>query len=386
MIACLPPVEENTHRPILLHLAWVRWWSALAYHAYTLALALHRIGHPSRIVAPPGTPLAVQAEAAGLAAPEWTGLASSAPHRFLATARRLRASARSGRVGAVFVHSGPGHLCAALALRGGRTPLLRVRSDIRRPAAGPLPRWLYASATDRILISGEFMRETYFGGLGIDSRRVIHLPAGFDLRSVEGIDRLEARRRLRSDRGWPEEAKVVGMLARYSTVKGHRTFVDAARTIAARDPRARFLTAGPEGQVGRAQVESWVETEGLSGRFAVLGAAPDPLSLAAGFDLAVIASTGSEAVCRSALEYMALGVPIVATAIHVIPETVGEAAILIPPGDAAAAAAAVERLLRDAGQAADRGAEGRRRVAERFDAEKIAARAAAIAEEAAREK
>lgn len=385
MIACHPPVEENTTRPILLHLAWVRWWSALAYYAYTLAAALDRIGHPSRIVAPPGSPLAVRAADAGLAAPEWGGLAAGSPSRTLAAVRRLRAASGDGRIGAVFVHTGPGHLSAALALHSRKAPLLRIRSDIRRPSAGPAARWLYATATRRVLISGEFMRGSYLRGLGIESRRVVHLPAGFDLRSIDGIDREARRGALRLERGWPAGAPVVGMLARYSPVKGHRVFVEAAREIAASHPQVRFLTAGSEGQVGRDQVAAWVAEAGLSDRFAVLGAAADPLSLAAGLDLAVIASTGSEAVCRSALEYMALGIPIVATAIHVIPETVGDAGILVAPGDAPAAAEAMMRLLSDPAAAAARGAEGRRRVAERFDADRIAARAAAIVEEAAYE-
>ena len=47
------------------------------------------------------------------------------------------------------------------------------------------------------------------------------------------------------------------------------------------------------------------------------------------------------------LEAMALGVPVVATAAGAVPEVVGDAAELVPPGDAAALAAALGSVIGD---------------------------------------
>lgn len=62
------------------------------------------------------------------------------------------------------------------------------------------------------------------------------------------------------------------------------------------------------------------------------------------------------------LQAMAAGVPVVTTAAGAIPEVVGEAAVLVPPGDPAALAAGLRRVLDDADAAAALVAAGRRRL------------------------
>ena len=171
------------------------------------------------------------------------------------------------------------------------------------------------------------------------------------------------------------------MLARYSPVKGHLDLIEACRRVAADHPAVRFLVAGPDGQLGREAVERRVREVGLAERFAVDGLLGDPLETAAGFDLAVIASRGSEAVCRSALEYMALALPVVGTAVNVIPETIGEAGVIVPPEDPRSIADAIDGLIREPSRAAALGIAARARVTNRFDAMQIARRAAALVEE-----
>jgi glycosyltransferase involved in cell wall biosynthesis len=62
------------------------------------------------------------------------------------------------------------------------------------------------------------------------------------------------------------------------------------------------------------------------------------------------------------LEAMAVGVPVVATAVGALPEVVGDAADLVPPDDDAALAAALARVLEDGDHRDALIARGRERV------------------------
>ncbi|HEX2294112.1 MAG TPA: glycosyltransferase family 4 protein [Actinomycetota bacterium] len=67
-----------------------------------------------------------------------------------------------------------------------------------------------------------------------------------------------------------------------------------------------------------------------------------------------------------AVQAMSCGVPLVTTTGGALPEVVGDAALLVPPGDAGALAAAIGRLLDDEALRGRMGSAGRDRVLERF--------------------
>jgi glycosyltransferase involved in cell wall biosynthesis len=90
----------------------------------------------------------------------------------------------------------------------------------------------------------------------------------------------------------------------------------------------------------------------------LLGRRDDVADLLAAADVAVLPSRW-EARSLLAQEALRLGVPLVATAVGGVPELVGDAAELVPHGDAVALAAAVSRLLSDPVRRAELAAAGR---------------------------
>jgi starch synthase len=80
------------------------------------------------------------------------------------------------------------------------------------------------------------------------------------------------------------------------------------------------------------------------------------------------------------LEAMACGTAVVASAVGGIPEVVadGETGLLVPPGDEAALAAAINALIRDPARSAQLGARGRARAVADFSWAAIAAQTAAL--------
>lgn len=134
----------------------------------------------------------------------------------------------------------------------------------------------------------------------------------------------------------------VGSLERH---RGYETLLDASRAWRGLDPVPLVVIAG-EGPL-RAVLQSRIENEELPVR--LIGRRDDVSELLAAADLAVLPSSCES---RSVLAQEALHarVPLVATDVGGIPELVGDAAELVPYGDAEALGDAVVRLLDDPGR------------------------------------
>ncbi|MGW6391901.1 glycosyltransferase family 4 protein [Streptomyces sp. NPDC055103] len=136
--------------------------------------------------------------------------------------------------------------------------------------------------------------------------------------------------------------------------RGYGTLLDAARSWRDLDPQPLLVIAG-EGRE-RAALQRRITDEGLAVR--LIGRRDDVAELLAAADVAVLPSR-REARSLLAQEALRLGVPLVATAVGGVPELVGDAAELVPYGDAAALAGAVRGLLDDAERRMDLAAAGR---------------------------
>ncbi|MEU0201230.1 MULTISPECIES: glycosyltransferase family 4 protein [unclassified Streptomyces] len=131
----------------------------------------------------------------------------------------------------------------------------------------------------------------------------------------------------------------VGSLERH---RGYDVLLDAARVWRRLDPVPLVVIAG-EGPL-RGELQGRIEEEGLPVR--LIGRREDITDLLAAADLALLPSRWE---ARSVLAQEALHarVPLVATDVGGIPELVGDAAELVPYGDAKALADSVVRLLGD---------------------------------------
>ena len=144
--------------------------------------------------------------------------------------------------------------------------------------------------------------------------------------------------------------RVVLMMGRLLASKGIAEYVAAARIVRGALPDARFLLAGapdpgnPE-CIAAAQLAEWQ----AEGAVEFLGQRSDVLTLTQSADVVVLASTQGEGMPRALLEGAACGKPMVGTDVAGSRELVvnGENGFLVPPGDAAALAAAIQRVLED---------------------------------------
>jgi glycosyltransferase involved in cell wall biosynthesis len=159
--------------------------------------------------------------------------------------------------------------------------------------------------------------------------------------------------------------ELVGTLSVLHPVKGLDVFLRAAARLAARRPELRFgvFGTGPE----EAALQRLAAALGLTERLEAPGHVPAPDALAR---LRVfVLSSYMENAPMALLEAMAAGIPAVATDVGGVPEIVSNGtAQLVPPGDDAALAGAIARLLDDPHLARRQAQAARRLVGERFAA------------------
>ena len=217
--------------------------------------------------------------------------------------------------------------------------------------------------------------------VGFERDRIEIIPNGVD--PVRFFVPDEARRRsVRRARGVPEDARVVAFLGRLAPEKGVDVLLDAWPAVAARISRAVLVVAGsmepghdgdgyPWGKAGPpiglggadatgSTVQWWRDPE-------------DSRELYHAADVVVLPSR-TEAFGLVAVEAMACGVPVVASRVGGLPEVVGEAATLVPPGDSEALARGIVDILEDHPRRLDLAAAGRCRVLEHFSLDRVVAR------------
>ena len=164
---------------------------------------------------------------------------------------------------------------------------------------------------------------------------------------------------------------LVGLVGRLARWKGQHVFIDAARQLRPRFPRAKFQIIGSalfgEDDYERS-LRDTVTRERLEDAVEFTGFREDVAAAIAALDVLVHASITGEPFGQVIVEGMTAAKPVVATRGGGVPEIVvdGQTGLLVPMDDADAMAYAIGRLLADPALRTQMGQQGRQRVAGNF--------------------
>ena len=342
----------------IVHLEDEPWDSGIAHYALTLAAEQARRGHRVAVWGEKYSPVLKQAAELGLRTRGW----EPGPLGWLEIpALRRELSAFAPQI--VNAHTGSAHALALTVAPKGAV-IVRTRGDARPPRSNALTR-LTAFRTTLLIAANSALK--------------ISLETAFPRTPVRLIPQgIEGPEDTAPMPGMP----FIGTIARMDPVKGHAVLLDAAQTLKPQVPGLKILCAGDGPQLKRL---SWrLQPQGLDGVVRFLGRVPDRWTFISGCRIGVVASLGSEAVSRAALEWMASARPLIATKVGGLPDIVedGVTGLLIAPDDAGALAAAVKTLLDDPARAEAMGRAARRRWEERFSLAPFFQRTNAVYEEA----
>jgi glycosyltransferase involved in cell wall biosynthesis len=319
---------------------------AEADNLLVMARELKKLGHRVIVACARGTGLETRAPAAGIEVRVVPGMENrKSPFAFLRAASACRALLRELSPDVVHAYRSPPHLMAIWAARGTRTAIVRTRATMVPPRATMMNRKL-DSATARTIVSADAVKALCVEA-GFSSEKLVVIPGGIDLERFDPAkrDRAAAKKLL----GFGSDALVIGHLARLAPIKGHVHLIAAMKEVVREVPQAGLALVGPAVEGMDATVRGWIGQQGLSAHVTITGAVEDPVAALAAFDVGVVSSIGSEAFSRAALEYLAMGLPVVATRVGTLPELVqdGVTGTLVPHSDPGALAAALIDLLRD---------------------------------------
>lgn len=292
---------------------------------------------------------------------------------FVPSSLRLAAILRRERIS--LVHTNTGVICSsALAARFAGVPhIWHIRDWFQEfgPLWKPYSHYILALSSRVLCVSQPI------AGQFPSSPKIEVLHNGFDLAEFPPLSPEEGRA-ARTRWQVPPEAIVIGTVGRIKFVrKGQEFLLQAAARLKGRGLPVTCLLAGGASPGSEDHVDRMKKlAEDLGIETVFTGELTDPRPAYAAMDIFVLPSAQPEPFGGVVMEAMALGLPVVGTAIGGTSEQIaeGETGLLVPPADAEALAEALARLVTSDASRHAMGQAARQRVAQHFLLDRMVSR------------
>lgn len=300
------------------------------------------------------------------------------PWKDLIALRKLTRLLLAQRPHLVHTHSGKAGILGRLAAARARVPIIvhHIHGPSFGTFQGPLANFIFRAAerhaakvTTHFICSANAMTRVYrAAGIGTPEM-FTRILSGFDLKPYTNLANdpaLRARLRL------PENAFVIGKLARLSPLKGHEDLFAAFQLLLPHCPHARLLLIG-DGAL-RPHFELKLRTLGLADKVCFTGLLPpDEVPRYLGVMDCLAHLSYREALSRALPQALAAARPVVAYDFDGADEICleSETGFLVPTSDVAKVAERLQQLADDTELRRRLGATGRAFVLENFSVERL---------------
>ena len=208
---------------------------------------------------------------------------------------------------------------------------------------------------------------------GVPEENILHIYPGID---TERFAPASSSQEMRAKWGIPSQKTVVLFVGRLVGHKGIFSLLWTAKLLERKSLLENFvfLIVGDSGQ--RLRLEKMAEDMGIRGSFIFRGTVPYDImpEMYQMSDMFVLPSLMKEKIQEMfgfvLAEAMACGKPVIGTAVGAIPEVIGDAGIIVTPGDYKALAGAFETVASDQQLRVELGGRGRKRAEELFSSQR----------------
>jgi len=249
---------------------------------------------------------------------------------------------------------------AAVKLTGGRV-VAHCHDLLQESLIDRLLLFYQLIFMDRIIAVSDSVKGlfTMFGRI---PAKVCTIHNGIDMKDFKNI----ANPNLKKELGINNEDVVIGIIAVFDACKGHLYLFQAIKKIVSEGTNNLVCLVIGDGRIG-GELKEFVKNEGLEEHIRFLGYKSNIAELLTIIDIVVIPSL-QESFGMTALEAMAMKVPVVATEVGGLPESIenGKTGILVPPKDVESLSGAIKYMIEHPEIRRKMGEEGGRRVEERF--------------------
>lgn len=217
----------------------------------------------------------------------------------------------------------------------------------------------------RILANSNVVRDTIAKIEGVDVNRFVVIHNGIDLEEFDRQSRLATSDEFNQ---FSRNKLVVTLVANLRPVKNIRCFLNAASRVAKSHADVVFLVLG--GGDEELPLKHYAATLGIGDRVYWAGSVSSTAPYLRRSAMGCL-SSDSEGLPNAIVEYMAAGLPVVATAVGGVPEVVadGTTGQIVAKGDAESLARHISDLRNDPKRRIRMGAAGRQRVEQYFSME-----------------
>lgn len=347
----------------ILHTEWAPGWGGQEIRVLSESIAFQKRGYRMLIACRPDGQLYAKAQEADIPV---IPLKLKKGLHFGAVFETMRIIKRES-VDLVHTHSSVDAWRCGLAAKFLGIPVVRSRHLSTPIKRGPFGRFLYMKLADRVITSGQAIKDAMVNRNGMDASRIISVPAGVDEKKfspeVDGSA-------IRHEFGITDNDFLVVIVAVLRGWKGHHYLVRAIGELRDAMPiKLLIVGAGPQEE----NLRTLIGELNLQDRVFMAGHRQDVAACMAAANCVVLPSTGHEATSQVIPQAQAMRKPVVATDVGGLSEVVqdGQTGLLVPPHDVGALAKALRWIFENPDEATAMAERGYTRCLNNFTFDKM---------------